>query len=115
MGVLFRKVPITAVLQQLRPYVLSGFALVFISGGLLFWSEASTLVENPAFPAKMVFMALAGINALYFELVLARQPAVQENAPTVPHNVRYAGAASLVLWTLVVICGRLIPYLTVSA
>lgn len=111
MGVLFRRVPVTDVLHHLRPYVLTGFALVFLSGGLLFWSEASMLIESPAFPFKMLFIALAGANALYFERVLAKQPAVQEDSITLPHNVKYAGAASLVLWTLVVICGRLIPYL----
>ena len=111
LGVLFRRIPVTDVLRHLRPYVLAGFALVFLSGGLLFWSEASTLLESPAFPFKMLFMTLAGVNALYFELVLAKQPAVQENSATLPRNVKYAGAASLVLWTLVVICGRLIPYL----
>lgn len=111
LGVLFRKVPVTHVLEHLRPYVLTGFALVFLSGGLLFWSEATMLVESPAFPFKMLFMTLACVNALYFELVLAKQPALVENAPSLPRNVKYAGAASLVLWTLVVICGRLIPYL----
>src|SRR5689334_2972968 len=108
MGVLFRRVPVTVVLHQLRPYALAGFALVFLSGGLLFWSEATTLIESPAFPFKMLFMALAGVNALYFELVLARQPALVDSSAALPRNVKYAGAASLVLWTLVVICGRLI-------
>ncbi|MEJ1962338.1 MAG: hypothetical protein WDO56_12655 [Gammaproteobacteria bacterium] len=36
---------------------------------------------------------------------------MKENRPLLPRNVKYAGAASLVLWTLVIICGRLIPYL----
>jgi hypothetical protein len=111
MGVLFTHVPVRDVIHHLRAYVLAGFALVFISGGLLFWSEASTLIESPAFPFKMLFMVLAGINALYFELVLAKQDAVQENHPLLPRNVKLAGAASLFLWTLVIICGRLIPYL----
>ncbi len=110
-GVLFGQIPVRDVIHHLRPYVVAGFALVFLSGGLLFWSEASMLVESPAFPFKLLFMALAGANALYFELVLAKQSAVQEDRPLLPRNVKLAGAASLFLWTLVIICGRLIPYL----
>lgn len=110
-GVFLKRVPVPDLLHQLRPLVLGGFALIFLSGALLFWSEAATVIESPAFPVKFVFIAIAGLNALYFELKLAKQPAVVENQPTLPKNVRYAGLASLVSWTLVIIAGRLIPYL----
>lgn len=111
LGVAFRLVPLTNILHQLRPWVLGGFAAIFVSGGLLFFAEAATLIASPAFAFKLVFIVLAGFNALYFEFVIARQAAVQENRVILPHGVRYAGAASLVLWTLVIICGRLIPYI----
>jgi len=114
-GVLFREVPVPDVLRHLRPYVLAGFASVFISGGLLFWAEASMLVENPAFPLKLLFIVLAGLNALYFEFVIAKRASVRENHAVLPASVRRAGLASLVLWSLVIICGRLIPYMPVPA
>ncbi|MFT4023620.1 MAG: hypothetical protein QM664_07545, partial [Flavihumibacter sp.] len=85
--------------------------LIFISGVLLFWSEAASVIESPPFPFKFVFIVLAGVNAAYFEFITARQPAILENHARLPRNVRLAGAASLLLWTLVIICGRLIPYL----
>ena len=111
MGLLFRHVPVNDVLRHLRPYVLTGFALVFISGGLLGLAEASALLQSPAFPFKMLFLLLAGINALYFELRIAKRAPVIENHPVLPRSVKYAGAASLGLWTLVIVFGRLIPYL----
>ena len=111
LGLLFKKVPLSDILHQLRYWVLGGFAAIFISGGLLFVAETSTLVASPAFAFKLVFIVLAGFNALYFEFVIAKRPAVQENHTALPSSVKYAGAASLVLWTLVIICGRLIPYL----
>ncbi len=67
--------------------------------------------SSPAFPVQDAVHGAREINALYFELVLAKQDAVQENRPLLPNNVKWAGAASLFLWTLVIICGRLIPYL----
>ena len=110
-GVFLRHIPVLDVLHGLRPYVLGGFAAIFLSGSLLFWSEAATVLASPAFPFKLLFIALGGLNALYFEFVLAKQKPVQENHPILPKKVRFAGLASLALWTLVIVCGRLIPYL----
>jgi hypothetical protein len=111
MNLFLKRVPLQDMLRHLRPYVIAGFIAVFVSGGLLFWSAAARMLESPAFVAKMLFMVLAGINALYFELVIAQRTPVKENHQIVPSSVRYAGVASLSLWTLVVVCGRLIPYL----
>lgn len=110
-GVLLRRVSVPDLLHQLRPWILTGFALTFLSGILLFWSEAGTIITSPALPAKAIFIVLAGFNAIYFELKIAKQPAVQENYAVLPAGVRFAGVASIVLWTLVIIAGRLIPYL----
>lgn len=111
MNLFMRRVPVIDVLRHLRPYVIGGFIAVFISGGLLFWSAAARMLDSPAFVAKMIFMALAGVNALYFELVIAQRAPVQDSHPVLPSSVAYAGVASFGLWTLVVVCGRLIPYL----
>ena len=111
LGVLFREVPLTDILRNLRPYVLSGFALVFVTGALLVWGEAVAFVQSPATPFKFVFMLLAGANAVYFEFVIA--PRQVRRAPSAPLSggVRLAGAASLGLWTLVITFGRLIAYM----
>ncbi len=110
-GVILRRVPVIDVLHQLRPWVLGGFAVTFLSGLLLFWSEAATVIVSPAFPVKFLFIFLGGLNALYFEFKLARLTAVVENHEVIPAGVKYAGLASISLWTLVIISGRLIPYL----
>jgi len=111
LGLILRHVPVARVLHGLRPYVLSGFALVFVSGGLLFWAEAATVIKSPAWIFKFAFIGLAGLNALYFEFVIARRPGALAVVPVLPRGVKYAGLASLTIWTLVIICGRLIAYL----
>lgn len=118
LGVLLREVPADQVLHQLRPWTLGGFAATFVSGLLLFSAGAVSLIANPAFLVKLAFIALAGVNALYFEFRTARRPAVIATMTAdgaLPAAVRYAGLVSLGLWTAVVIAGRLIPYVPTGA
>jgi hypothetical protein len=111
LGVSFREVPLADILRNLRPYVLGGFVLVFLTGGLLVWGEAVAFVQSPATPFKFLFMLLAGVNAAYFECVIA--PRQARRAPSAPFSggIRLAGAASLGLWALVIMFGRLIAYM----
>ena len=110
LGLTLRQVAVTDVLRQLRPWVLTGFAITFISGFLLFSADASHLVHNPAFLAKLVFIALASVNALVFESRVAPKAEEWANALRLPTAARNAGLASIGLWGLVVLTGRLIPY-----
>jgi energy-coupling factor transporter transmembrane protein EcfT len=112
-GAFLAKIPLEEVLRSLRPWVLWGFALTFVSGATLFTSEATTVITSPVFPYKVVFVALAGLNALYFELRLHRWNRAPAPAPNrePPSALRVAGWASLGLWTLVVASGRLLPYI----
>ena len=111
MGVILRRVPVLDVLHQLRPYVIGGFVVIFLSGGLLFWSSAARVLDSPAFTFKLLFILLGGLNALYFELVLAKRHDPTPDPTATPRSFHVAGLASLVLWSLVIVCGRLIPYI----
>jgi len=112
MGLFLRQIPAASVIHGLRPYVLCGFALVFISGGLLFWAEAAEVIASPAWVFKFAFIGLAGLNAAYFEFVISKRPgALSPERAQLPRGVKFAGLASLAIWTLVIICGRLIAYL----
>ena len=53
----------------------------------------------------------AAYTAFAEEFVIAKRAPVRENHAILPVSVKRAGYASLVLWTLVIICGRLIPYM----
>jgi hypothetical protein len=111
LGLILKEVPIANVLNHLRPYILSGFLLVFISGGLLTWAEAAEFLKSPATPYKFVFMFLAGLNAAYFEFVTVPRNLHGPATRRLPSSARFAGAASIGLWVLVIIFGRLIAYL----
>jgi len=110
-GVFLRNVPVADLLQPLRPWLLGGFALTILTGISLFVAEAAKVIIIPVFPLKIVAIALAGINALWFEVKWARRSAEWDAKPVLPGAVKFAGIASLALWGVVVISGRLIPYL----
>ena len=110
-GVVLKRIPAAQVLHQLRPWVLGGFVVIFITGGLLFAASASTLLGSAIFAWKMLFIALAGLNAAYFEFVIAKRSEVRDGQVVLPQAAKYAAIASLGLWTVVIVCGRLIPYL----
>jgi hypothetical protein len=111
LGVFLPAVPVRALHRQLQPYVFGGFGIIIVAGILLFLSEASTVIASPPWPFKAFFFLVATVNALYFEFVIARRPAAFPEGGPLPKAVRYAAFASLSLWVLVIVCGRLIPYI----
>jgi hypothetical protein len=111
LGMVLRQVPAPKVHHQLRPWIFAGFALTFASGGLLFWAEAAEVVFNYAFIAHAFFIAIGIANAAFFETRLAPRAAEWGESLRLPTAARLAGAVSLSSWILVVISGRLVPYL----
>lgn len=111
MGLILKSVPARTVVQALRPWVIGGFAVIMVSGALLFWSAAARVTDSPAFALKMGFIVLAGLNAAWFEFIVSRREPPAGNPVGLPKGARFAGFASLSLWTLVIVTGRLIAYL----
>lgn len=109
--VAFRQVPVSIVLQQLRPWLLGGFAATFATGILLTFASGPELVSSPIFPLKLLLIFLAGLNALWFEYKFGRSVISWGGVAVLPKGAKIAGWISLISWSLVVILGRLIPYL----
>jgi hypothetical protein len=112
MGVFLTHVPPRQLHRELLPYVLAGFGVIVLAGVLLLSSEATTVFASPPWPFKLAFIILGAFNALYFEFIISRRPAALPATGPLPASVRSAGAISFFLWVLVIICGRLIPYIT---
>jgi hypothetical protein len=110
LGLVMKKEPASKVLSSLLPFAIGGFILVFITGGLLFWAEAEKSYRNPWFRVKLIFLALAGLNALLFHLGIYTKMREWDLASTPPARARLAGAGSLVLWSIVIWLGRQFAY-----
>jgi hypothetical protein len=88
-----------------------GFAINAVSGVLFCFGNPDRYFINPAFQFKIVLIALAGLNFLYYHNKIEPKLASIGPGEATPLNAKMAGAASLTLWFGVLMCGRLIPYL----
>lgn len=103
-----RRIPIAA-LHRLVPWGLLGYGVNVISGAMFLMTEPDQYIYNSAFHFKLLFMALAGFNALAFYLTAYRQTtsgAVEE----APRSAKIIAATSLCLWMAVIVCGRLLTF-----
>jgi hypothetical protein len=76
----------------------------------MFAAHAMEFAENPAFRLKLLFLVAAGLNAAVFHYRPFRQVAVWDHGAPAPFAARCAAALSLLLWTGVIACGRLLAY-----
>lgn len=82
--------------------VAAGATLCVITGMLMFASQPAELLANRAFTLKMLLLAVAATNAVWFHMrgSLARLDAV----------ARASALASLLIWIAIVSLGRWIAY-----
>jgi hypothetical protein len=105
------RLPLRPLLSATEP-VLVGAALTAIStGGLRFTAEASALVDNPAFQAKIILLAVAMGNALGFTMGARRAVDTWARDLRPPIAARLAGGVGLIGWLSVAVAGRLIAFI----
>lgn len=90
--------------EVVTPLALAGFALMVVSGVLMFAADARAMAASPLFIAKLGLIGLAGVNALAFRSLFRRLDG------GIPAGARILAAVSLVLWLGAVVLGRLVAY-----
>jgi len=65
---------------------------------------------NIFFWTKMLVMVLAGINAMAFHFITYNSVLTWDSRATTPFGAKLSGALGMVLWAIVIVSGRLIPY-----
>ena len=100
----FRAIPLQPLARALTPLAVGGLILLVLSGSILFAADAEALVQNGTFRLKLILIALALANAVLFRWKAGEL--VDRPGP----GLRLMGLASLLIWTSVVVCGRLIAY-----
>jgi hypothetical protein len=108
LGLAFRDVPFRRFGARVLPLTMGGFALLALTGAALFFAKPLGYYHNIFFRVKLALILAALLNLAGFHYWLRRRPGTAEEIPP-PLRMRFAGAASLALWILVIACGRYIP------
>jgi hypothetical protein len=96
--------------HKLLPVVFIGFGLNLITGLLFFCGDPLRYAVNISFQIKLVLIILAGLNALLFYWKISPVMHTWDPAAPSPASAKFVAYGSLTLWTGVLLCGRLIPY-----
>jgi hypothetical protein len=83
---------------------------MFVTGILLFCAEAVRCWNSGWFKIKIVMLAIAGANALYFHTKTQSTWSQWDTLAVPPVEARRAGWLSIALWTGVVFAGRWTAY-----
>ncbi|MBR1189781.1 DUF6644 family protein [Bradyrhizobium sp. AUGA SZCCT0160] len=104
-----RAIPIAPMAKLLLPLSRIGFLLAISMGFLLFSADASHVVRNPAFQAKLLLIAAALVNVVIAHAGPWRRVALWHDKA--PAGAKVTALVSLLLWLGAVCAGRLIAYL----
>jgi hypothetical protein len=110
LGIVFRSVPMSEVTNRLMPWMIGGFIVMVVTGVLLFYAIPIRSYQNIFFRLKLIALLLAGTNAAVYQFGVHKRVARWDTDRVAPKPARAAGALSLLLWAVVVVCGRMIAY-----
>jgi hypothetical protein len=110
LGVTFTSVAMTELKQRLGLWMTGGFVVMVTTGAMLFYAIPVRSYQSIWFRMKVVALVLAGLNAFVFHRTIDRRIEEWDTDPVPPPAARLAGARSLVLWTIIVVAGRMIAY-----
>jgi hypothetical protein len=104
-----KRVPIAA-MHRFIPLGLLGFAINICSGLLFLLTEPDQYILNPSFHLKLLFLAIAGTNAVSFYLTSWRTVFGDTHVYEAPRRAKVIAAISLSAWVAVIICGRMLTF-----
>lgn len=110
LGVALPHVPASEVTGRLLPWTRAGFALMALTGGILFTATPVTYYTSLFFRVKVILLVVAGLNVWLFHSRIHRRVAEWDVALPTPRAARVAAVVSLSAWAGVIVAGRLVAY-----
>jgi hypothetical protein len=110
LGVVLTQTRMSDVIRQLNPWLYLAYAIMLISGILLFCGDPLSFWTTFPFKAKMVMLVLAGINTFIFNRTVGRRVSEWDMESQTPPAAKLAAVFSMILWVAVIAAGRAIAY-----
>ena len=105
------QVPVRALARHVLPWTLGALIVIVPTGLLMFLAHATDFITNRAFILKLSLIFVAGINAAAFHVGAYRTVEQWDSGTATPAPAKVHAALSLLIWTGVIACGRLLAYL----
>ena len=106
----FNNLSISEMNRKVLPLTVFGFLVMSVTGLLLFYAIPVRNYQNIFFRIKMILIVVAGINAFFFHRRMPKEAQVWDKDSSIPRSMKNSAITSLVLWSLVIISGRMIAY-----
>ena len=110
LGLTFRGVAVSEFDRRILPLTMLGFALLVVTGLLLFYAKPLVYYHSLFFRLKMLIILAALINILVFHFRVQRNQEAWDMADKLPRSARISALVSISAWIFVVITGRMIAY-----
>jgi hypothetical protein len=105
-----KSIPVHTV-HRFVPWAIGGFTLNLTTGLVFLISQPQQYLTNPSMWFKVLFLIVAGANAMVFETVYAERLKRLGPSEDTPRPVKIIAGVSLLSWFAVLYFGRMIPYL----
>ena len=101
---------VSEVFDHVRPWMFLGFAIMVVTGLLLFATRATDAYESPFFRLKLALLVLGAFNIAVFHTTVDRRRDEWDTDERPPLRARIAGGVSLLLWFSIIAAGRIMAY-----
>ncbi len=107
---LSRNISAKRLARHALPWTIGAFCVVALTGLTMFTAHAADFLGNRVFFLKMGLIMTAGLNAALLHANTWQGSAAWDTLAMPPARVRLQATLSIVVWTGVIACGRLLAY-----
>ena len=110
LGVTCKSVPVSEFTSRMLPWTRGAFAVMVITGLLIFYSNPARYYYNIFLRIKLVLLVISGLNIWWFHIRTHMRVMEWDTDPIPPRAVRIAGGVSIFTSAFIVVSGRMIAY-----